>query len=673
MKTHLHTNHLINESSPYLLQHAHNPVNWFPWGEQAIQKAKVEDKMLLISIGYAACHWCHVMENESFENEEVAEIMNKYFVCIKIDREERPDIDQIYMEAVQMMTGSGGWPLNCFALPDGRPFYGGTYFPTQHWKHILRSLANMYEIERQKIITSASELTNNIKLTESVEMKQVESKFTLFDLKEIVEPWKNYFDETEGGNNRAPKFPMPNSYEFLLEYSIYSKDEDVKDHVFNTLDRMAAGGIYDQAGGGFSRYSVDKYWLVPHFEKMLYDNAQLISLYSKAYRHNKKEEYKRIVYQTIDFVKRELSSKEGACYSSLDADSEGEEGKFYVWEKHEIDEVLGEDSALYSDYYQVSVEGNWEHGKNILHCKENIKDFSRNYHLTEIEFVTKIDLLNNKILKQREKRIRPGLDDKILCSWNALMLKAYVDAYKEFNEPLFLSQAIKSADFISSKMMEKDFRLNRNYKNGKASINAFLDDYAFTIEAFIALYQAGFDEKWLIPAQRISEYVLKHFYDKNSGMFYYTSDIDPELIARKMEINDNVIPASNSAMAKNMFQLGHYFYNDNYLQMAKQMLINVKDDMKKSGAYYSNWGILLNKFINSSYEIAICGKDAFEVRKSLEQQKVQYAVIAGSIENSDLPMLKDRYKEGKTAIYICKDRVCKMPVYGVDEALELMR
>jgi len=488
MKTHLHTNHLINESSPYLLQHAHNPVNWFPWGEQAIQKAKVEDKMLLISIGYAACHWCHVMENESFENEEVAEIMNKYFVCIKIDREERPDIDQIYMEAVQMMTGSGGWPLNCFALPDGRPFYGGTYFPTQHWKHILRSLANMYEIERQKIITSASELTNNIKLTESVEMKQVESKFTLFDLKEIVEPWKNYFDETEGGNNRAPKFPMPNSYEFLLEYSIYSKDEDVKDHVFNTLDRMAAGGIYDQAGGGFSRYSVDKYWLVPHFEKMLYDNAQLISLYSKAYRHNKKEEYKRIVYQTIDFVKRELSSKEGACYSSLDADSEGEEGKFYVWEKHEIDEVLGEDSALYSDYYQVSVEGNWEHGKNILHCKENIKDFSRNYHLTEIEFVTKIDLLNNKILKQREKRIRPGLDDKILCSWNALMLKAYVDAYKEFNEPLFLSQAIKSADFISSKMMEKDFRLNRNYKNGKASINAFLDDYAFTIEAFIACF-----------------------------------------------------------------------------------------------------------------------------------------------------------------------------------------
>ena len=672
METHKYTNNLVDESSPYLLQHAHNPVNWFAWGEKALQKAKNEDKLLLVSIGYSACHWCHVMEKESFEDECVADIMNQYFVCIKVDREERPDIDQIYMEAVHIMTGSGGWPLNCFALPDGRPVYGGTYFQKDQWKHVLESLANMNIQDKQKLLTAANELTSNINRSEVVELKQHKREYQESDLKEIVKPWKSYFDKIEGGSNHAPKFPMPNSYEFLLAYARNTDDPEVLGHVKLTLDKMCYGGIYDQVGGGFARYSVDKYWKVPHFEKMLYDNAQLISLYSKAYQQTKTKEYKRVVYQSIEFIDRELTSSEGAFYSSLDADSEGEEGKFYVWEKQELDNLLGNDSEIYCDYYQVSQQGNWEHKQNILFRKENSISIAEKFKIPETELIEKIDILNKIVLIAREKRIRPGLDNKILTSWNALMLKAYVDAYRAFNEDKFLEKAIKNAHFIIEKVMDKDFRLSRNYKNSKASINAFLDDYAFTIESFITLYQASFEEKWLLTAQNLTEYVVRHFYDNHSGMFFYTSDIDPKLIARKMEINDNVIPASNSAMAKNLFYLGKLFYNDDFLKLSEKMLQNVKDDIKKSGSYYSNWAILLANFVYQPYEIAICGENAADYRIAFEQHGISSAIFAGSINKSDLPILKGRYKEGKTTIYVCKDRVCKMPVYSVEDAIRLI-
>ncbi len=672
MKTLEHTNNLINESSPYLLQHAHNPVNWYPWGEEALKKAKVEDKILLISIGYSACHWCHVMEHESFENEGVAEIMNRHFVCIKVDREERPDIDQIYMEAVQMMTGSGGWPLNCFALPDERPIYGGTYFQIDQWKHILNSLANIYGKERQKLYTAATNLTNSMLRADGFELKQIKSEYIEFELKEIVDLWKPQFDNVEGGNNRAPKFPMPNSYEFLLIYAYHSNETEVFEHIIKTLDKMAYGGIYDQAGGGFARYSVDRYWKVPHFEKMLYDNSQLVSLYSHAYQRTKIEEYKRVVYQTLGFIERELCSSEGAFYSSLDADSEGEEGKFYVWNKQEVDNLLGNDSDIYCQYYQVTEQGNWEHKKNILQRKEEPAKFAEKYKFSEKDLLEKINILNQKVLKERESRIRPGLDDKVLTAWNSLMLKGYIDAYRTFNDESFLKKAIQNANFLTEKMMDKDFRLYRNYKNGKASINAFLDDCAFTIDAFIALYQATFEEKWLIIAQNLVEYAIIHFYDNNSAMFYYTSDIDPKLIARKMEINDNVIPASNSAMARNLFNLGHLFYNDNYLKIAEQMLQNVKDDIKMSGAYYSNWAILLANFVYPPHEIAIIGKNALEFRIALDQHQIPPSIIAGSIHKSEIPILKDRYNEVKTTIYVCRDRVCKMPVFSVEEALGLL-
>ncbi len=670
MDKHKYTNKLAEETSPYLLQHAHNPVNWYPWGEEALNKAKKENKLILVSIGYAACHWCHVMEHESFEDEEVAAVMNDQFVCIKVDREERPDIDQIYMEAVQMMTGGGGWPLNCFALPDGRPVYGGTYFRKQQWMQVLYSLANMYQTEKQKMLNVAADLSKGLLETEIISSKNEAQEYTTEDLLEIVEPWKPYFDKKEGGNNRAPKFPLPNSYEFLLNYSYYTSDQETLNHVYNTLNKMAFGGIYDQVGGGFARYSVDKYWKVPHFEKMLYDNGQLISLYSKAYKFSKNEEYKRVVYQSLEFIERELTSSEGAFFSSLDADSEGEEGKFYVWNKKELEDLLGKDSKLYCDYYQVNAHGNWEQEKNILYRGEKEEEIAHKFNLTPHQLIDKIKELNKITLKEREKRIRPGLDNKILASWNGLMLKAYVDAYRTFNNPLFLEKALKNASFLSEKMIEKDSRVWRNYKNGKASINGFLDDYAFVIDAYIALYQATFEEKWIILAKSLTDYAIKHFHDEKSGMFFYTSDLDPKLIARKMELHDNVIPGSNSAMARNLYYLGHIFYDEKYLEMASQMLHNVKDDIKRSGAYYSNWGILLTHFVYGLKEIAICGHEAIEFRKKLDMNYLPQCILAGNIDLSELPILKDRLQKDKTTIYVCENRVCKLPVYKVNDAIK---
>ncbi len=670
---HKHTNKLINESSPYLLQHAHNPVNWYPWGEEALQKAKDEDKLLLISIGYAACHWCHVMEHESFENEKVAELMNEHFVCIKVDREERPDIDQIYMSAVQLMTGRGGWPLNCFALPDGRPIYGGTYFRRDQWKQILKSLAHTYANERPKALQAAEEITNGIAQTDIVNLKESPSDFLKNDLSDIVLPWKKYFDTKEGGNNRAPKFPMPNSYDFLLNYYYYTKDEEVLKHVLLTLDKMAAGGIYDQIGGGFARYSVDAFWKVPHFEKMLYDNGQLISLYSKAYQLTKNKEYKRIVYQTLEFIERELSAAEGGFYSSLDADSEGEEGKFYVWEKQEIDQVLGKDSELFCDFYNVKALGNWEQKQNILLKSENADKLLKKYQLSDNELIEKIGELNKLLLQERSNRIRPGLDDKILTSWNALMLNGYVNVYRAFNEPVFLKKAEQNANFLLKFMIKDNYRLNRNFKNGKSSINAFLDDYSFSISAFINLYQATFNEKYLETAQKLQKYALAHFFDKQSGMFYYTSDIDKALISRKMEINDNVIPSSNSEMAKNLFYLGKIYYNDDYIEKSKQMLFNVKSQISRSGAYYSNWASLLAHFIYPPNEIAILGTNAQKIRAEFDENFLPSVIMTGSVKESNIPLLKDRFQKKSLKIYVCTDKVCKLPVESVADALKQIK
>lgn len=662
-------NKLIKESSPYLLQHAHNPVNWYAWTPEALEKAKMENKLMLISIGYSACHWCHVMEHESFEDESVAEIMNRHFVCIKIDREERPDIDQIYMTAVQLMTGSGGWPLNCICLPDQRPVYGGTYFRKEDWKNLLLNLADLWNKRPQEAIEYAEKLTDGIIQTERLKFIDQSHEYNMKDLSAIFDPWKRSFDMMEGGYNRAPKFPLPNNWQFILRYAYLMKDESAKQACSITLQKMAFGGIYDHIGGGFARYSVDGLWHVPHFEKMLYDNAQLVSLYSEAYQFLPNDLFKNVVYETLEWVNREMLSPEGGFYSALDADSEGVEGKFYTFSQTELEELLGDDEEVFSLYYNVTEEGNWEEEQtNIFFRKYDDEDIIEILKISELEFYERLNRAKSKVFEFRKHRVHPGLDDKILASWNGMMLKGFTDAYRIFDEPGFLVTAIKNAEFILSNLRKSHGGLYRNYKGGKATINAFLDDYALVAEAFISLYEATFDEKWLFEARKLIDFSIQKFYDTESGMFFYTSSDDEQLIARKFELMDNVIPGSNSVMASNLYKLGHYFDDAGYLKTAKQMLDNSASNIKSHGSSYSNWANLMLNEVFGIYEIAITGNQAEAKRRELEKFYIPNKILLGGTSGS-LPLLQDKWGN-ETKVFVCKNRTCKMPVTEISEAIK---
>ena len=480
-ESHMYTNALINETSPYLLQHAHNPVDWYPWGDAALARAKAENKMLLISVGYAACHWCHVMEHESYEDTVVAKIMNEHFVCIKVDREERPDVDQVYMNAAYLINGSGGWPLNALAMPDGRPFFAGTYFPKANWIKLLEYFSDLYKNEKQKLDDQANNVSKGINDIENVPLNDSQVHFSMDMIDDMFSTFSQRIDKEKGGTKGAMKFPLPSNWEFLLQYHYLSGNADALKYVETTLNQMAQGGIYDQVGGGFSRYATDARWHAPHFEKMLYDNAQLVSLYSHAFQLTKNPLYKRIVYETLAFVNRELTSPEGGFYSSLDADSEGEEGKFYVWTEKEIKDVLGNDAPVFIDYFGVKSDGNWEHDKNIPDINFGDNNVAKKYHLSDEEFEKKVTELKQKLFDARTRRIRPHTDDKILTSWNALMAKGFIDAYQAFGDEAFLAAAKKNVSFLLRNVTTGDNGLYRNYKNGKATIPAFLDDYAFLI------------------------------------------------------------------------------------------------------------------------------------------------------------------------------------------------
>lgn len=662
-KKHQFTNQLINESSPYLLQHAHNPVNWMPWGDSAFEKAKEEDKLVLISIGYSSCHWCHVMEHESFENIDVATLMNDNFVCIKVDREERPDVDQVYMNAVQLMTGSGGWPLNCFALPDGRPIYGGTYYQKNEWIEILESLHLTYTKDRQRIINYAENLTVGVQQSELIESPLELSEFSMEELDKLGVIWKDDFDRNDGGMNRSPKFPLPNNYNYLMQYAYHTNDSLIMSQVDLTLQKMACGGIYDQIGGGFSRYSTDMKWKVPHFEKMLYDNGQMVSLYSRAYQRTKKPLYKNVVYQTLEWVYREMTTSEGAFYSALDADSEGEEGKFYVWSKTQLKEVLTEDEFdVVKRYYEISPKGLWE-GNYIL-----LRDIDKKQ---SVDVEEKIKIINDKLLVERETRIKPGLDDKSLTAWNALMLKGYVDAYAVFNESLFLQAALKNARWLLKKQTKKDGGLYHTYKEGESKIDGFLDDYAFTIDAYLSLYEVTFDESWLTEAKKLADYSIEHFEDPKSGMFYFTSNSGSKLIARKMEVNDNVIPASNSQMAIVLNKLGIILNDQSYKDKSKQMLSNVYDQMQNYPSGYSNWSILALNMTLPYYEVAITGEDWKNKLIELNEYYIPNKLIMGGVK-SDLELLDGKFL-GETTIFVCEQGACQMPVSEVEQAVNQMK
>lgn len=672
---HAHTNKLINESSPYLLQHAHNPVNWYPWSEEALEKAKNEDKMLIISIGYSACHWCHVMEHESFEDSTVAKMMNDNFVCIKVDREERPDIDDIYMTACNLVTGRGGWPLNAFALADGRPVWAGTYFPKDDWMNILDQFATLKKENPDKLEQSAAKITAGIQSVDQIEIKTGDVDFSEASLNQVTNNFLSTIDFREGGRNGAPKFPMPNNYEYLLKHAYATGNSRSMEAVKTTLDKIANGGIYDQLGGGFARYSVDAYWLAPHFEKMLYDNGQLVSLYAQGYKISQSPLYKEKIEQTLDFIKRELTSPENGFYSALDADSEGEEGKFYVWSKSEIDSIVGDEkkAKFYNDYYNVKEKGNWEH-TNILHITDPLTKVSDKHGYTLEQGQEIVSQINKNLFDIRALRIRPGLDDKILSSWNALMLKGYVDAYNALGNNEYLETALANAAFIDKNMMEDNYRLDRNYKNGKSTINAFLDDYGLVIDAFISLYQATFDEAWLEKADGLLQYTIQHFYNEETKMFNYTSDLDPALVARKAEFSDNVIPGSNSVMARNLHTLGDLLYKPDYQEKAKQMMKNMFDQIlaSQSPSFFSNWLQLFHDLVYPPYEVAVLGDEAMDKRKELASKYLGNALLLGGKNEGNLALLKDKLQEGDTYIYVCQNKVCKFPVTEVANALELM-
>jgi uncharacterized protein YyaL (SSP411 family) len=660
-------NRLKDQTSPYLLQHAHNPVDWYPWGEEALQRARAENKLILVSIGYSACHWCHVMEHESFEDREVAELMNKHFICIKIDREVRPDIDQIYMNAVQLMTGSGGWPLNCFCLPDQRPIYGGTYFRKQDWMNLLVNLAGFWSEKPEEAEEYAVRLTEGIRQSEQLIPVKSTSEFSTKDILEIFEPWKRSFDLLEGGYNRAPKFPLPNNWQFILRYAHLMQDNAAHVAATITLEKMAYGGIYDQIGGGFARYSVDGQWHVPHFEKMLYDNAQLVSLYAEAFQLTGNHLYSKVVHETLTFIEREMTSPEGGFYSALDADSEGVEGKFYTFTKAEIQAVLGESAELFNIYYNISAEGNWEEEHtNIFLRKHDDADLAAQLGISEEKLLDEIDASKKKIFAARALRIRPGLDNKILASWNGMMLKAYTDAYRIFSDEKYLQAALASAEFIKRELYKGGY-LVRVFGSADQS-EAFLDDYAFVIDGFTGLYEASFDEQWLQFARKLADQTISNFYDGESGLFHYTSLSSEELIARKQEISDNVISSSNSAMAHNLFRLGHFFSDSDYLSISDQMLRTVQPHMASYPSGYANWASLLLFKISGIYEVAITGDQSEQRRRELENYYIPNKILLGGTRGT-LPLLQDKW-EPETKIYVCRNRTCSLPVTKVIDAIK---
>ncbi len=655
-------NRLINSTSPYLLQHAHNPVDWYEWGPDALAKATGENKPILVSIGYSACHWCHVMERECFENNDIASLMNQNFVCIKVDREERPDVDQVYMEAVQAMGINGGWPLNVFLTPDQKPFYGGTYFPPPHWNNVLTQIATAFRQRRDEIDRSANDLAQHLRRSDLQRFASpAPNQFSVDTLDKMFTTLDVRFDNEYGGMDKAPKFVMPTIWMFLLRYYKITGKTEALDMVTITLREMTRAGLYDIAGGGFARYSVDGEWFAPHFEKMLYDNAQLLSLYSEMYRITHENFFKEVVDETFDWLQREMTHANGGFFSALDADSEGVEGKFYVWTYDEAKEALGSDFEEAAKYFNLTATGNWEHGRNIL-----MRDVSR-------ESDENIRRWKNKLMNARAKRVRPGLDDKILAGWNAMTIKGLMDAYGAFADRKFLDAAIGCATFIEEKMMDNG-RIYRSYKGRRSATEGFLEDYAFMIQAYLSLYQYTSNETWLMKAKSMCEYVMMDFFDENDGYFHYTSSAAEKLIARKKEIFDNVIPASNSVMAMNLFVLGTMLDQEIWKETAHNMVGRLVPTIESEPGYLSNWGICLAAMTKGLSEVAIVGPKAADFLQQFSLQFQPFAIVQTTKQKSDLPLLQGKEtQKGSTLVYVCFDRTCAAPVDSIEGAISQLK
>ncbi|MGE4347187.1 MAG: thioredoxin domain-containing protein [Flavobacteriaceae bacterium] len=665
-------NELHKETSPYLLQHKNNPIFWKSWNDTSLEQSRKENKLLIISIGYSACHWCHVMEHESFEDSEVAELMNRYFVSIKVDREERPDVDSVYMKAVQLMTKQGGWPLNVVALPDGRPVWGGTYFRKEQWLSTLEQLAQMWQEEPQKMLDYAQNLETALEsLTQIIEQPLQENIQEVLD--NFIEKWSKSFDLEMGGYARAPKFMMPTNYRFLMRHAYQNNHKPLLDYVNLTLTKMAYGGIFDVIDGGFSRYSVDMKWHVPHFEKMLYDNGQLVSLYSDAYKLTKNPIYGEIVKKTLNFVEREWLTDEGGFYAAFDADSlnengKKEEGAFYVWKKEELQIIFKEDFELFSALFSIDDFGYWEHQNYVLIQQKPLEITANDSGISASKLQAKKELFEKTLFEIRKKKPKPALDDKIITSWNAIMNRGYTDAYKAFGEVKYLEIAQKNIEFIKTKLWSEDGNLYRTYKNKIAKINGFLEDYAFVVDALIGLYEVTANENYLLEAKQLTDYTLDNFYDSDKGLFRFKSVEDASLVSENYETEDNVIDSSNSVMAQNLYTLSVYFGLVYYEDICRKMLRIVISNIDYPSAF-SNWLNVWMNFDTQQKELAICGKNALENLNVINQNYFPNLIVSASEKPSNLPFLKGRYAENILHFFVCQNKVCDLPLQSIDKVL----
>lgn len=704
-----YANALIKETSLYLRQHAHNPVNWQAWQNETQTS---DSRLRLISIGYAACHWCHVMERETFSDTSVANLMNAHFTNIKIDREERPDIDNVYMRACQLTKETGcGWPLNVIALPDGKPVWVGTYTPKAEFLETLNYFIKAKHDDLDKLKAYAEQFHKAILSNSRVAIQNPIANIpSVFDPKDVPFAIDNVLKTTDfnnGGQIGIPKFPMPVVFDFLLSQNLTTNNNPTQDSKLETqnekilrgvkltLDKLANGGIYDQIGGGFHRYAVDSLWQVPHFEKMLYDNAQLISLYSHAFQltqmeHSDKvgnKDYEKVIRQTMAFVKQNWLSKEGGFYSSYDADTEGGEGEFYTWTKSELDKILGQNATFFNNFYENTEGGNFEKGRNILYTKKNLTTVATLFGLTEQSAKITLDSCKNALLKNRNQRPKPNLDDKIITSWDALMLKGCVNAYRALGDKTYLRMALQNADFITQKLMDKNGKLKRHFTKGKAQGTGFLEDYAYTLQAFLSLYEITFNEKWIYEADKLTAYVLQNFEDKQSAFYHFSENNSSTLIARPLTLTDDVLPNPNGIFAQNLQHLGILLDKKAYLDKAEAMLKAVYKTAILDGqtAYYVSWAKLFQSTIKPPFEVAIVGQEAAQLREELARHYLPNVVILGQITeggkkmsdvgfgiSGQLPLLENKFQKGQTWIYVCENKACKLPVKTVKEALKLL-
>ena len=673
-------NNLIKESSPYLLQHAHNPVQWYSWGEEALNKAKQENKPIFLSVGYSACHWCHVMAHESFENEEIANVMNEFFVNIKVDREERPDIDDIYQKVCQLTTGQGGWPLSVFLTPDQRPFYVGTYFPPLDnfgrpgFGSLVRQLAQAWKEKPSDVNQAAENFVNTLQKTESV---LHDSKLERPILDEAAVNLLSIVDMTNGGFGQAPKFPNASNLSFMLRYSKLSGITKFQEFVFKTLSKMANGGLYDQLGGGFHRYSTDSRWLIPHFEKMLYDNALLPPVYAEAYQISKDPRYLEVIQETLRYVIREMTSPEGGFYSAQDADSEGEEGKFYVWKKKEIEEILGKDSDVFCLYYDVTDGGNFE-GHTILYNGINLSSVAFHFGKSESEVIQILKQSKEKLYAARQKRVAPGRDDKIMTSWNSLMISAFVKGYRVTGEPDFIKSAQNCIEFIESKLTQ-DGDLLHTYKDGQAKLRAYLDDYSYFVSALLDYFETVPSKKYLELAVYYANYLLDHFWDESHKNFFFTADNHEKLIIRTKNIYDLSLPSGNSVAAGVMLRLYHLTQDKKYLDVS----IKVMESLSMVAAENPfGFGQLLNvvyAYLKKPLEITVINPINTEVKDYLLKKFIPEAILVMISKKQDLESLQHlqffagkEYDDSKTKVYVCKDFTCSLPLETISDIEKLV-